>query len=50
MPNLKEFSAYINLVFPGGALFLVRNDAEFKGLSMHGTDMHISEGQPLSCM
>ena len=34
LSNLKQFSAHINLVFPGGALFLVCNDAEFKRLFM----------------
>ena len=37
LSNLKQFSAHINLVFPGGALFLVCNDAEFKRLFMELT-------------
>ncbi len=32
--NLKQFSIYINQVFPGGALFLVCSDTEFKRLFM----------------
>ena len=37
LSNLKQFSAHINLVFPGGALFLVCNDVEFKRLFMELT-------------
>ena len=37
LSNLKQFSAHINLMFPGGALFLVCNDSEFKRLFMELT-------------
>ena len=37
LSNLIQFSAHINLVFPGGALFLVCNDVEFKRLFMELT-------------
>ncbi len=34
LSNLKQFSTYINQIFPGGALFLVCSDTEFKRLFM----------------
>ena len=34
LSNLKQFTGYINLVFPGGALFLVCTDGEFKHFLM----------------
>lgn len=37
LSNLKQFSAHINLMFPGGALFLVCSDSEFKRLFMELT-------------
>lgn len=37
LSNLKQFSAHINLMYPGGALFLVCNDSEFKRLFMELT-------------
>ena len=34
LSNLKQFTGYINLVFPGAALFLVCTDGEFKRFFM----------------
>ena len=34
MGNVKSFQAYVNQIYPGGSLFLILNDKEFKQLFM----------------
>ena len=38
LSNIKQFNCYTNQVFPGGALFLVATDYEFKRLFMELTN------------
>ena len=43
--NVKQFAAYLNQVFPGGALFLAATDAELKRLLMELTTELLQEVQ-----
>ena len=46
MGNVKSFQAYLNQIYPGGSLYIILNDKDFKQLFMEETNKFLCSSVP----